>query len=278
MVLPTGFGLPPVPYLAALAGGTLVVSALLVALDPPIDQRIVVALAPWMAIGGTLHALGQPPIEVYDPVLRPLFGTPSVYFTTYVTLGTVWVLLSLFGVRRGHDETVSRNLGLTGTGILTVLLVLAAITALRSELLALVWPTVAVVGAVVLSAITLLLVALWRTPIIVRTRYAAPVVVFAHAFDGVSTAIGTDVIGVGERSPVPRAIMDFAGTLPTAPLIGEGWLFALVKLVVAVAVVVLMHQYLEDEPAEGSLLLAFIAAVGLGPATNNVVLFLFTPV
>ncbi|MBX0323782.1 DUF63 family protein [Halomicroarcula sp. F13] len=278
MVLPSGFGLPPLPYLAALAGGTLVVSALLVALEPPIDQRTVVALAPWMAIGGTLHALGQPPIEVYDPVLRPLFGTPAVYFTTYVTLGTVWVFLSLFGVRRGHDEAISRNLGLVGTGILTVLLVLAAITALRSGLLALVWPTVAVVGAVVLAAVTLLVVALWRTPIIVRTRYAAPVVVFAHAFDGVSTAIGTDVIGVGERSPVPRAIMDFAGTLPTAPVIGEGWLFALVKLVVAVAVVVLMHQYLEDEPVEASLLLAFIAAVGLGPATNNVVLFLFTPV
>ncbi|WP_254272086.1 DUF63 family protein [Haloarcula marina] len=278
MVLPSGFALPPLPYTAALVGGTFVVAALLVALEPPIDQRTVVALAPWMAIGGSLHALNQPPIELYTAAIRPLFGTPAVYFTTFVTLGTVWVLLSLFGVRRGHDENVSRNLGLVGTGVLTVLLFLAAISALRSGLLSLVWPTVSVVVALVLSAVTLLVVALWRTPLIVRSRYAAPVVVFAHALDGVSTAVGTDVIGVGERSPVPRAIMDFAGTLPIASTIGEGWLFIAVKLFVAVLVVALMHQYLEEEPVEGSLLLSFIAAVGLGPATNNIVLFLFTPV
>ncbi|MBX0295149.1 DUF63 family protein [Haloarcula nitratireducens] len=277
MVLPSGFALPPLPYLVALTAGTLLVTALLVAFEPPIDQRTVVALAPWMVIGGALHALNQPPIELYDAAIRPLFGTPAVYFTTYVTLGTVWVVLSLFGVRRGHDENVSRNLGLVGTGVMTVLLVLAAITALRSGLLSLVWPTVAVVGGLVVAGLTLLAAALWRTPVIVRTRYAAPVVIFAHALDGVSTAIGADVIGIGERSPLPRAIMEFAGTLPTASIIGVGWLFVLVKLVVAVGVVFLMHEYLEDEPVEGSLLLAFVAAVGLGPAANNVVLFLFIP-
>lgn len=275
MVLPTGFSLPPLPYLAALGGGTVVVTALLYALEPPIDQRTVVALAPWMAIGGTLHAFYQPPIQAYEPAFRPLFGTPAVYLTTYVTLGAVWVALSLFGVRRGHGETISRNLGLIGTGILTVLLVMAVVMAESAGRLALIWPTVSVVVAAVTAAVTVLVVALWRTPIVVRTRYAAPVVVFAHAIDGVSTAIGTDVLGVGERSPVPRMIMEFAGTLPTEPYLGSGWLFLLVKLVVAVVVVVLMHEYVRDDPVEGSLLLAFVAAVGLGPATNNVVLFLF---
>ncbi|MFC6757272.1 hypothetical protein ACFQER_12080 [Halomicroarcula sp. GCM10025894] len=48
------------------------------------------------------------------------------------------------------------------------------------------------------------------------------------------------------------------------------------KLVVAIAVVVLMDDYLQEEPVEASLLLSLVAAVGLGPATNNVVLFLFT--
>lgn len=278
MVLPSGLALPPFEYAVALLGGTLVVTALLYALEPPIDQRTVVALTPWMALGGALHALHQPPIEAYRPVVAPLFGAPAVYLTTYVTLGAIWVALSLFSVRRGHSETISRNLGLVGTGFLTVILVLSVIMALRSDLLALVWPTVSVTVAAVLAALTVLAVALWRTPIAVRMRYAAPTVVLAHALDGVSTAVGADVIGVTERTPIPARIMEFAASLPTAPYLGRGWLFVLVKLVVAVVIVVLLDDYLEEEPVEASILLAVVTAVGLGPAANNIVLFLFTPV
>lgn len=275
MVLPTGFALPPLPYLVVLVGGVFLITALLVALEPPVDQRTVVALAPWAALGGGLHALNQPPIELYDAALSPLFGTPAVYLTTFNTMGTMWLLLSFFGVRTGHDDNISRNLGVTGTGVLTVILVLSAITALRSGLIDPVWPALAVLLSLFVAAIAVLAVALWRTPVIIRARYAAPTVVFAHVFDGVSTAIGTDVLGVSERSPLPRAIMDFAAGLPTASTIGRGWLFVLVKLVVAVVIVVLMDDYLNEEPAEASLILSLVAAVGLGPATNNVVLFLF---
>lgn len=277
MILPTGFALPPLPYLLALLAGTLVVTALLYALEPRVDQRTVVALAPWMAVGGALHAFHQPPIEAYDAAVRPLFGAPAVYLTTYVATGFVWVALSLVGVRRGHDENVTRNLGLTGVGVLTVLLVLAVVMAQRSGLLALIWPTAAVVAAAVVAAVTVLAVALWRTPVVVRARYAAPVVVFAHTLDGVSTMVGADILGIGERSPVPAAIMEFAAGLPTASLLGSGWLFVVVKLVVAAGIVVLTHEYVEEEPVEGGLLLAFATAVGLGPAVNNIVIFLFLP-
>jgi len=45
-----------------------------------------------------------------------------------------------------------------------------------------------------------------------------------------------------------------------------------------VVIVVLLDDYLEEDPVEASLLLAVVTAVGLGPAANNLVLFLFTPV
>jgi len=275
MVLPTGFALPPLPYLVALVGGTFLLAALLVALEPPVDQRTVVALAPWMAVGGAMHALGQPPIELYDATLAPLFGTPSVYLTTFILTAGVWLVLSMLGVRIGHDGNISRNLGLVGTAILTVILLLSGVTALRSDLIAPVWPALSVIVSLFVAAITVLVLALWRTPMIIRARYAAPTVIGAHVLDGVSTAVGTDVLGVGERSPLPRLIMEFAGTLPTAAVIGSGWLFVLVKILVAAAVVVLMDDYLNEEPVEASLLLALVAAVGIGPATNNIVLFLF---
>lgn len=275
MILPTGFALPPLQYLVVLVGGVCIVTAMLVGLKPPVDQRTVASLAPWMALGGALHALNQPPIELYGGTLAPLFGTPSVYLTTFSATGAVWLLLSFFGVRTGHTENIARHLGMVGTGVLTVVMVLSAVTALRSGRVDPVWPALSVLVSLFVAVVAVLAVAVWRTPLMVRARYAAPVVIFAHVFDGISTAVGTDVLGVSERSPVPRAIMEFAGGLPTAQTIGSGWLFVVVKLVVAVAVVVLMDNYLQEEPAEAALLLSVVAAVGLGPATNNVVLFLF---
>lgn len=278
MVLPSGLEVPPLVYLAVLLSGAVLVGAVLWSLNPPIDQRTVVGLAPWMALGGTLHALGQPPIELYDPLLQPLFEAPAVYLTTFVLLGVMWVVVALFDTRRGDEGNAAMHIGLVGTGVLTVVLVLAAITALRSDRLAIIWPSVAVFGGLVLAGLALAGIAFWRTPILIRTRYAAPIVLFAHTFDGVSTAIGKDVVGLTERSPLPRAIMDLAGRLPTAEFIGTGWLFIFVKTVVAMLVVITMDEYLAEKPTEGALVLSIIAAVGLGPATNNFVIFLFTPV
>lgn len=275
MVLPEGFGLPPIPYLAILVSWTIIIAGMLYALEPLVDQRTVAALTPWMALGGILHALSQPPIFLYGPVLDPLFKAPAVYLTTFNTMGTMWIILAVIGIRRNFEESVPMQLGLAGTGVMTVMLLLSAVTALRSGLLELVWTTGAVIGSLVISGLAILLVALWRTPIIIRARHAAPFVIFAHVFDGVSTAIGVDGLGIGERSPLPRAIIEFASVLPTSPVIGDGWLFLLVKAAIAMAVVILMDEYLAEKPSEGALVLAVITAVGLGPAMNNFTLFLF---
>jgi len=269
--LPTGFALPALPYLVVLLGGAGLLTVLLVAGKPPIDQKVTVSLAPWMAIGGGLHAFYQ--IGVYPPLYEPLFGTPAVYLTTYVLTASTWLLLTGVGIVRGNEHTVTRNLGLIGTAVLVVLLVMMIAQSAREGQLSPVWPAVSIIVALVVAALTVLAISLWRTPVFVRTRYAGPVVVFAHALDGVSTAIGADVIGVTERTPIPRLIMDLAGRLPTADVIGVGWLFVLVKLVIAAAIVVSFNRYLDESPVEGTLVFSLIAAVGLGPAANNVFLF-----
>jgi uncharacterized membrane protein len=56
-------------------------------------------------------------------------------------------------------------------------------------------------------------------------------------------------------------------------VVGEGWVFLLVKLAVATLVVWLFAEYVRDRPAEGYLLLGLVAAVGLGPAAHNLLLF-----
>lgn len=269
--------LPPLPYVVVILGATIMVAALLWALEPSVDQKLVLAFAPWMAIGGALHAFYQLPaaFDTYPAVWRPLFSAPTAYLTTFVLTGFVWVLLGVIGISRGHSGNVPRNLGLTGTGVLTVLFVNVVYQGVTLGTFEPVWPTVALVASLVVTALVTLAIGLWRTPVFFRIRYAGPTVIFAHALDGISTAIGADVlVGVSERSPVPRAIMEFAGTLPTAELLGVGWLFVLVKLAVASGIAVAFHDYLEEDPVEATLLLGAVAAVGLGPATNNLFLFL----
>lgn len=273
-VLPTGFALPPLPYLLFLVGGSLLVGALLFAVEPQIDQRLGIALAPWIALGGALHAFYQ--LGAYPELYAPLFGAPAVYVTLFILTGLVWLALSVIGIVRGRVQNVKRNLALTGLGVLTVLFVFAVSQGLDQGTLDPVWPAVSLIVALVLTVTTVFLISIWRTPVFLRTRYIAPVVVFAHALDGVSTAVGMDVAAVAfmERTPLPRAIMEFAGTLPTADVIGQGWLFVFIKLILAAVVVVAFNRYVEEEPVEATLVLTLVIAVGLGPAMNNLFLFL----
>jgi uncharacterized membrane protein len=269
MVLPTGFGFPPLPYAIGLIVGTVGIGLTLARLDPHLDERIVVALAPWMAIGGTLSAIGQFP---FAGVVDPLVGTPAVYLTTFILLAATWSTLTALGTRTENSETVPKRLGMVGVGGLVLIGGPTVVAIADSGSVDATWSLASVAGSVIVAAATVGGLSRFRPSL--ATRPAIVTVVFAHAFDGVSTAIGTDILGVGERSPVPRTIMEFAAELPTAPVLGSGWLFVLVKLAVALAVVVLMEPYLNDEPGEASLLLSVVTAVGLGPATNNVVLFL----
>lgn len=272
LVLPSGLVLPPLPYLLGLVGGCFMVTALLLAVEPPVDQKLAVAMVPWVAMGGALHAFYQ--LGAFPALYEPLFGAPAVYLTTFLVTGVVWLLLSVLGIVRGHVENVTRNLGLVGTAALTTLFVVVVYRGYGQGTLDPVWPAIAIVGSLILTVVTMFLIGVWRTPVFVRMRYVGTVVVFAHALDGVSTAIGADVIGVGERSPVPRAIMAAAASLPTAETLGVGWLFILVKLAVAAIVVVAFNRYVDEDPAEATLVLLVVAAVGLGPAMNNLFLFL----
>jgi len=100
-----------------------------------------------------------------------------------------------------------------------------------------------------------------------------PLVLFAHALDGVSTAVGVDILQYGERTPLPRLIIDTARSLPTAEFVGAGWLFVAVKIALASLIVVYLADLVRDDPTRGNLLLGLVAAVGLGPGTHNLVLF-----
>jgi len=267
MVLPAGTTVPPLPHLLVLAAGAAVVGWQLRRRQPRFSGAVVLALAPWMVVGAALHVgyqLGLVPAPV-----APLFGSPAVYLTTAVVAGGTWLAAD------AATATPERALGGAGTGLL-VLSVSAVLGVGGIQRLAV--PLVGLVLGVALGAGTWVGLGRLRPTDVATTGRVGLLVLVAHGLDGASTALGVDVLGFGERTPASRAIMELAAALPTAEVIGVGWLFVLVKLAVAAAVVVLFADFVREDPGPGYALLGLIAAVGLGPGTHNLLLYVVASV
>ncbi len=275
------FVVPSLLHLAILLTATAVVAALLYAIRPPVTQRVVISFVPWIVNGAILYVfyqLGDRYGQVYPEAIAPLFSAPAVYLTTFVVMGSIWLVTTMVGrastaARRGD---ASQYLLATGTGIAIALFGLLVWQA-ASETTAdprFVVPTLGLVVSAVVTFVVYMMLGAWRTYIVAEARYVGALVLFAHVLDGITTAIGVDYLGTAEDSVLPRTIMDFAADLPTYPYLGSGWLFVVVKMLVAVLIIVGFADYVSEEPQRGNLLFAFIAAVGLGPAVNNLLLFM----
>ena len=84
-LLPAGFGLPPLPYLLALAAASAGLALALRRRDPAFGRRHVFALVPWICVGAAAHVLYV--VDALPAGLSPLFGTPAAYLTTAVVAG-----------------------------------------------------------------------------------------------------------------------------------------------------------------------------------------------
>jgi uncharacterized membrane protein len=267
MVLPEGFALPPLPYLVGLLAAVTLVGGTLYRTEPDVSDRTVLALAPWVVVGASLHVLFV--LEWVPAVVAPLLGTPAVYLTTFVVAGVVW----LAAIRAETDP--ERPLVAVGT-VLALAVVGYALARGATGGLRLFWPGVGLLVAVAVAG-ALWAATRWTYPGVAATTGAVgALALFGHSVDAVSTAVGVDLLGFGERTPVSRAVLDVAASLPTADLLGVGWLFVLVKLAIAELVVVLFADFVREDPTEGYLLLGLVAAVGLGPGVHNLLLFVVT--
>lgn len=283
MVAPfDGFVIPDLLPLAVLLVGTGLIAVLLYALRPPVTEQVVLAFIPWMVSGAILHVFWQLgerfDDQLYPPAIADLFAAPAVYLTTFIAAGMIWVLSAIIVPNYDKTDQIASYIAAMGIGTMTPLIGLAIWQGLGDELvLQPIWPTLGLILSLVVTFIVYMLIGTWRTYVIAEARWIGAFVIFAHVFDAITTTIGVDILGAGERSVLPELIMDFAADLPTAEFIGTGWLFVLVKIVLASAIVVLFADYVKERPAEGNLLLAFIALVGFGPAVHNFFLFLLIP-
>ena len=263
-ILPEGFALPPPGYLVGLLAAAGTVGWAAARRRPAVTTARVLAFAPWMVLGSAVHVLHVR--NALPGPIRPLGGTPAVYVAVGVAAVGAWLAADA----TLDGEAVPRGLAASGTVLAGG--AIAALAAVAEGSLSPVVPAAGVVAAAALAAVVWL--GLVRAvPSVRATGALGAFVVFAHTLDGVSTAVGVDVLGFGERTPLSRLIIEFAAGLPTEPILGTVWLFVAVKIAVASVVVWLFADLMNEEPARSRLLLGFVAAVGLGPAVHNVLLF-----
>ncbi len=269
MILPADFGLPPVPYLVALAIAVAATFGAVYFRRPSVTAQTVTALAPWMAAGGALYALYQADVVPGD--IAPLFGSPAVYVTVGVLAGLLWAAVADRPSDSWEPTGAPAVLATAGGLLLVAVLVTAALVPTPREM----GTTPPVSGAILLVSLAVT-AAVWtaldRLVVVSATGTVGIVTVFGHTLDGISTAVGHGALGFGEQTPLSRIILEAGGALPVPEVVG-GWLFVLVKVALGAAIVALFEEYVRTDPTEGYLLLGLIAAVGLGPGFHNLVLF-----
>ncbi|MYL18088.1 DUF63 family protein, partial [Halorubrum terrestre] len=250
------------PHLLVVLLATGAVVAALRRRRPRVTARRVLALAPWMALGSAAHVLYV--VDALPSSLAPFAGSPTVYLTVGTLAGAAWLAADA-----ARPDRVAATLAAAGVLLLVPVVAVAVATGLSP--IGARWSAVALALAIPIAAAAWVGLTRFR-PEAAVTGSVGALAVFGHALDGVSTAVGTTQLGFGERTPLSRILLEIGG-LPSLPVIGEGGLFLLVKLAVASAVVWLFAAYVREEPAEGYLLLGFVAAMGLGPAAHNLLLF-----
>lgn len=263
MVLPSGFTFP-VAYLAVLGAAALAVGYALSRADPVVDATTILAWGPWMAVGSTLYVASQ--LGLVGGVLAPAVTAPTVYLTTFVAAGVVW----LATLRTPYPRRVFAGVGFL---VLSVPISLALRYGATHGGLTLAWPLAGGVAACAVTAVVW--VALDQlAPDATRVAGAAgALVVFGHTLDAATTAVGIDVLGFHEQTPLSDIVIQAGAAV--VPGYG-GWLFLLVKTLLAAGIVVLLAEYAREEPREGFLLYGLVAAVGLGPGAHNFLLFVVT--
>jgi hypothetical protein len=124
------FAIPPLLHLGFLIAGSAVLAAVLYAVQPPLTQRTVLAMVPWVVTGAVLHVFYQVGeilgAAVYPAWAEPLFAAPAVYLTIFLAMGTTWLVATAIGVQSAvvTRDRVASYLAGAGFGIMLPILVL----------------------------------------------------------------------------------------------------------------------------------------------------------
>ena len=233
---------------------------------PEYSAKRLLSFAPWVAVAATGYA-GAQSLGIDESEAAVLYP-PTVYVGT---LGGAAMLLAV--TDRLEPRLPSKPSTLSaGTGSVVLVATLTAVRGTAERSFSVTWPLIALFLSVIVTLAVWRLLSTW-SPDSTTTGLLGGVALFGQVLDGVTTTVGIDILGFSERVPLSRAVLQFAGALPTADYIGVGWLFVLVKIALATLLVKYLASEARENPMQACLMLGVLAAVGLGPDVHNLVLY-----
>lgn len=260
-------------------------------------RELFFALVPFMLFGGALRTVedafvaaqraGETPAIEFPA--SALLISPFIYFTVFgIVLASLLVSKAL--VRRAAMETYTSPLAAIGTaclaasvGYLVYLSVVTDYVSFRPSIL------VVILGLAIVSTVLAYGLTDWWSPAInAGTGLVGAVVVWGHAVDGFANVLANDWthlwdlgLNYDPKHPFNEFVMDMTNAIQGGEeilgvYVGLAWPFALIKIVVPLAIVGLFdEQFMDESPRFAMLLLAAILAVGLGPGTRDMLRFAF---
>lgn len=253
---------PPAPDLVTAAPvvvAVLLAMVVVARIGPPITRRLVLAVTPWMVVGGLLHALAT--AGVYGGSLAATLGSLLVVPGTVLLATVLWLPLVQAGRVRTRADP-SGYLAATGVGVLVPVLVVTLLAG-RATVATLVPLALAPVVAGVAAAAVVFVLGLSAAPALAAARSLALLAVYAQAFHAVAVAVAVDALGAPAPGPLASATVGLGASFVDS--FGTAWPFLLLKLCGVAFLVVVLGRLAERRETAAYVLLGIVAALGVGP-------------
>ncbi len=224
---------------------------LLEKLNIEIDRQFILAVMPYIMVGGVLRVLED--AGIFTSPVKYLFITPLVHFLVLIVC--IIILLVLVGLRQiNRIGAIAPMFGYIGIAwfVLSILILL-----LKTEVV-FPWVPVAVMG--IATALTSAIYLMGKGSKFLDDRFSIPII-WSHLFDAASTHIGVDFLGYLEKHILPAYLIELSGTaMVMYPL----------KLVVVIPILYILNTQFKDKGDKlGNILKLAILMMGLSPGLRN---------
>ncbi|MFP4115799.1 MAG: DUF63 family protein [Candidatus Aenigmatarchaeota archaeon] len=215
-------------------------------LDVELDKDFILALVPFIILGGVLRSLGPGDAEVFTSLL---FDTPGIHLL--VTAYAIPSILASQSLWKRMDRPFHHWMWIFGSVPLVLSLPLVFSMGFSNP-----WAPVMVLGTTAAVALPLYLVSNYLPKYLTHLNFS---ILAGHILDGSSTFIGVSFFGYTEKHVVPGLLSGFTGP----------WVMLPLKIAVVWPVLYFIDDVI-DSPGLRTWLKVVVLALGLALGTRNV--------
>lgn len=254
------------------------------------SKETVLSFVPLMFFGGLIRVAEDLNVFVYvstDKFIIPfpyssLVISPIIYFVLFA-VGIIILLLSDKITRNTDRVTTEELIAIIGVSMTVILLVGLAYSALQYDDVSLNLIVLFVVLLLTTATSTILYFLLEKfTGLCEGSGLTGLALIFAHSFDGFANVVSLDwlgKLGIEAQYNTKHVVNEGVRVLTRniqpewlSEAIGVTWPFIIIKIGIAIFLLwVLNEEFFEESPRTAFLTLIVAIAVGLGPATRDVI-------